>query len=120
MKLLEIANTDGKVVRETVSQIIKSSIRGSKARWQFDKFGLDLGLQYLGDDLQEAKKVIDDIVSRLLKKFQGVKISKRTLPGGIKQKVFEISPGIEFFHLENPGTNSRVSDFGFLVKKIKR
>lgn len=111
-----------KQVRDQVSKAMELAIRGSRARWQFDKLALDLGLQYLGDDPNEAQDVINDLVSRLLKFFPKTyrlspRRTVRNLPGGISQIVYQITPKVQFFHLDKVGTNKRVSDFGFLVNR---
>ena len=111
-----------KQVKNQVAKAMELAIRGSKARWQFDSIALDLGLQYLGDDPNEAQDVINDLVSRLLKFFPKTyrlspRRTVRNLPGGISQIVYQVTPKVSFFHLDKVGKNKRVSDFGFLVNR---
>ncbi len=90
-----------KQVRDQVAKAMEIAIRRTKPRWQFDQTQLDLGLQYLGDDPNEAQDVINDLVSRLLKFFPKVyrlspKRTVRNLPGGISQIVYQITPKVSF------------------------
>ena len=108
-------------VRKDVKEVIKKVIKPSGPRWQLDQSFRDIGLRYLGDDPDEAKKVIGNLVFKLIQLFKTKykirpKKSERSL-GGLKQIVYTVSPKIEFFHKKDFGVNPKVSEFGFLISR---
>jgi hypothetical protein len=108
-------------VRKDAKEVIKKAIKSSGPRWQLDQRG-DIGLQYLGDDPDEARKVIDNLVFKLIQLFKTKyqirpKKSERSLPGGLKQVVYTVSPKVEFFHKKEIGRNPKISEFGLLISR---
>jgi len=109
-------------VRKAAKEVIKKAIQRSGPRWQLDQRGLDIGLQYLGDDPDETQKIIDNLIFKLLQLFKTKyqirpKKKERSLPGGLKQVVYTVSPKVEFFHKKDFGINPKISDFGLLISR---
>ena len=129
MKLQELLSeqeVDSKEFKRTIQkaakEVIKKAIKSSGPRWQLDQRGLDIGLQYLGDDPDEVRKIINNLVFKLIQLFKTEyqirpQKKERSLPGGLKQIVYRVSPKIEFFHKKDFGVNPKVSEFGLLVSR---
>jgi len=97
-------------VRGDLEKIIKKHIDKD---WKYNKHYLDQGIQYKGEDVKAANKVIDAIIGDLYgyfidvpkKEITRVKKTTRTV-GNDQQEVYTITPQdgkpqIEFFKFKN-------------------
>ena len=110
-------------IKKDLAKIVKK--RYNSKEWKYNTHFLDQGLQYKGDNIDKANKVIDDTIGDLygyfvdvpMKERVRVKKSTRTV-GTHEQEVYTVTPTkaepqIEFFKFKDK------PELGILFHKVR-